>query len=890
MVGKKRKSSARKKTSVRTHKATPSRSPRSRRSEKNTSPTNTGNIIKSLKLASELYSQKKIADTIKILDGLDAGSLSGLNIIEYYRLLAYSCANSDRLTEAEAAAIKGMELNSDDRDFPFVLSFIYASFKDYDKCLEFGGNFEKLALNKKSESRPGKFLSDGHHHLLFNYLGIAYKAMNEMKKAEDAFRRVIELIPSDEQAYLNLANMYLRLNDYDKAGEIVKDGLRKCSQVQELRMLEKTLENKATICACMIVKNEEELLPGCLESIRSWIDDIIIVDTGSTDRTVEIARSYGAKVYFQEWEGSFSKARNFSISKATCDWILYIDADEEFVQEDVPLLRQAISQGDHRLVSVVINNVNRKTGEGSSSLTYNRVFRSDAGFYFDGIVHNQLKYADDEPILRTPVRLKHYGYHLDPEKMKKKLARSRTLLEKQIEENPDNGFAHFNLAQLLRSVSIQDDPKAHSLGVKHAEKVIELTSQGKSIHLMAHDQIASFYYAMKQFGRAEEYSLKALELQNDYLDPLLLLALIYQAMDKNDKAEEYCYRYLKEQSKQIKMVIPDGMLIAYLRARHVAYRTLGQVWLAREDLKKAGEFFRKALNEQEPFQDLYIRLSGVYLDLKEPDKALEFIDKELVWHPDSDLAHLFMGRYFSMRGDLEKAEIYYGKALELTEGNALVLQKAGSFFAEYGKPENAVIAYRRLTECYPDNVSGWKLLAKISYEMAQYVECKKSLQVYLKFKPNDPEIFNNLGNCLFNLEEFGEAERYFEKAMEIDDGQPSVYRGLGLTRYRLGKSKEALALLEKYRSFTPDDVNIELTIGSIYGQIGEYSSAIQHFERLLMANPGHIEGLYHLSECYRLMGHIDSAAIGYEQILKLKSDYRPARQRLREIEIQKTPT
>ena len=79
---------------------------------------------------------------------------------------------------------------------------------------------------------------------------------------------------------------------------------------------------------CMIVKNEEKFLAGCLESVKNIVDEIIIVDTGSTDKTIEIANSYNAKVYHFEWKNDFSLARNESIKHATGDWILILDADE----------------------------------------------------------------------------------------------------------------------------------------------------------------------------------------------------------------------------------------------------------------------------------------------------------------------------------------------------------------------------------------------------------------------------------------------------------------------------------------------------------------------------------------------------------------------------------
>ncbi len=81
----------------------------------------------------------------------------------------------------------------------------------------------------------------------------------------------------------------------------------------------------------MIVRDEEEMLPRCLAAVADAVDEIIIVDTGSVDRTIEIARSFGAQVIEREWTGSFSDARNASFDAATGDWILYLDADEVLV-------------------------------------------------------------------------------------------------------------------------------------------------------------------------------------------------------------------------------------------------------------------------------------------------------------------------------------------------------------------------------------------------------------------------------------------------------------------------------------------------------------------------------------------------------------------------------
>ncbi|MEJ9268433.1 glycosyltransferase family 2 protein, partial [Bacillus thuringiensis] len=83
-----------------------------------------------------------------------------------------------------------------------------------------------------------------------------------------------------------------------------------------------------TISLCMIVKNEVEVLSRCLDAIRDGVEEIIIVDTGSTDATKKVAQQYTAKIYDFEWIDDFSAARNFAFSKATNEYILWLDADD----------------------------------------------------------------------------------------------------------------------------------------------------------------------------------------------------------------------------------------------------------------------------------------------------------------------------------------------------------------------------------------------------------------------------------------------------------------------------------------------------------------------------------------------------------------------------------
>ncbi len=140
-------------------------------------------------------------------------------------------------------------------------------------------------------------------------------------------------------------------------------------------MNSKSDNRNPTLSLCMIVKNEEEFLPTCLESVKDYVDEIIIVDTGSTDSTVEIAKRYNAKIYHHAWENSFSKARNYSLKYATCDWILILDADEEVDKEDAHKLKDTIKENG---VDVIYLPVIDKPLEGLSTSIYisERIFKN----------------------------------------------------------------------------------------------------------------------------------------------------------------------------------------------------------------------------------------------------------------------------------------------------------------------------------------------------------------------------------------------------------------------------------------------------------------------------------------------------------------------------------
>jgi glycosyltransferase involved in cell wall biosynthesis len=204
-----------------------------------------------------------------------------------------------------------------------------------------------------------------------------------------------------------------------------------------------------TVSLCMIVKDEESMLPRCLAAVAEHVDELIVVDTGSTDRTVEIAESFGARILHHEWDGDFSAARNVALDAATSDWLFYLDADEVLVEGDGPRLRELLGRTWREGFWFTETNHVGEIEDGVA-VAHNalRLFRNRPAYRFEGRVHEQFAHRLPnlpERLEHTQVRIEHYGYLGAVRGAKEKSRRNVELLERQIADGVDTPFLHFNL-------------------------------------------------------------------------------------------------------------------------------------------------------------------------------------------------------------------------------------------------------------------------------------------------------------------------------------------------------------------------------------------------------------------------------------------------------------
>lgn len=285
---------------------------------------------------------------------------------------------------------------------------------------------------------------------------------------------------------------------------------------------------------CMIAKNEADILPQSLSTITPYVDEMIIVDTGSTDRSKEIAMDFTPKVYDFPWCDDFSAARNFSLEKASCDWVLVLDADEVVSHFDMEQI-QSVMKAEYPMVGRIklINSVTDATGEKRYFERINRLFNRKL-FHYEGMIHEQIVRKDGNPYNTVPLEItaEHSGYTQEVLQRTDKIGRNITLLEQALERSPEDTYL---LYQLGKSYSMAKNYKAAVTYYKRA-----LTLPLNYSREYVESLVESYGYALINSGRyAEALCLKNYKKHcGRSIDYLFLMGHVYMNNGEFSRAIE----------------------------------------------------------------------------------------------------------------------------------------------------------------------------------------------------------------------------------------------------------------------------------------------------------------------------------------------------------------
>lgn len=349
----------------------------------------------------------------------------------------------------------------------------------------------------------------------------------------------------------------------------------------------------------MIVKNGEKHLERCLRSVMHVVDEMIVVDTGSTDRTKQIAESLGAKVFDFEWTDSFADARNFALQQSTGDWNLVLDADEYLIADYRQQVRNFVNQrkaiGRIKIVSKFLHNGEIRYAQGFASRLFPR------GVYYRGRIHEQV--VSDLPHVKTEIVAHHDGYFETD-----KTGRNIALLEKELCSDPNNAYLLFQLAREYRQKNDQQS------ACDYYRKAYQLASKKDGYF---GNLVVEYLYALMAVGRLEEaFSLIQAESGHLYTSPDFhfatgmfymdyILSHLSTHMDKLwliEKAFQTCLQ-LGEEGRYDGVVGTGSFLAAY---------NLGVYYEVTGDVQKAIRYYQQSAEDgyQPAVNRLQLLLAG----------------------------------------------------------------------------------------------------------------------------------------------------------------------------------------------------------------------------------------------------------------------------------------
>ena len=603
------------------------------------------------------------------------------------------------------------------------------------------------------------------------------------------------------------------------------------------------------ISVCMMVKDEEEMLPRALESIKDEVDEIVVVDTGSTDRTVGIARQYTDRIYFHKWFDDFSGMRNITLSYATGDYILILDADDEFrrLQPDLGL-REFLKKPQFNIYRFQLENV-RTANVPTSTFNQVRLFRNGMGFRYHGIVHNQFD-IKGERIATAPFLILHYGYGLDEEKMEQKRRRSERLLNKMIEQGENVAFSHYQLAKI--HASRKDSRKSLESALNAYDVMGDDPKQ-----LIYHDVlylIAANAFNLDDLETAREKSLRMLEVDPNNMDAaFILLGYYYEKKDWENCVQHYstylkCRKRYVEHPESFPYIINMGdhhadAVYMYSEARIRSGRV--------ENLKADTADLTK-----EPQKGPYLLnlLAAVLLECGKRGEAETLLETALQINPDFVPARnslealrraeeendkdLTSSAKFHLQGDPQL------KARRLLELGAKHL---GSGRFDTGEPcllsvldivEKGGVTGSEKVELLVPACEGLGVIAR---RRGDYEHALEYFSIAMELAPNRLEARLQLAELLKSKGEFAEALEHAEAAVSQAPESQKAILTRALVHREAGNLREAekdlLLLVKAYPEFVLGAFNL----GSLYWAVKRRLDALHWLGRAMRMAPGNSE-------------------------------------------------
>jgi GT2 family glycosyltransferase/2-polyprenyl-3-methyl-5-hydroxy-6-metoxy-1,4-benzoquinol methylase/tetratricopeptide (TPR) repeat protein len=492
------------------------------------------------------------------------------------------------------------------------------------------------------------------------------------------------------------------------------------------------------LSVCMIVRDNEGTIEAALSSIRPWADQLIVVDTGSTDKTPEISRRLGAEVYHFPWCDDFSAARNASVEYAKGEWIFWMDSDDTISPECGRQLQELAKVSHSPDVMGFVMQVHCPgPDEEMTIVDHIKLFRNQPSLRFEGRIHEQIL-----PAIRrlggqvewTQIHVIHSGADYSEGTKQRKLMRDFHLLELDLKDRPNHPFVLFNFGMTY------SDAERHEEAEIALRQSIQFSLPGESFVRKAYALLLQSLIAL---GRREEAWPLCETARSLYpLDPEILFreAMLLHERGRYDEARAAYHRILEAPRDRAFSSIDVGIL------SYKALHNLACIHEETDDWQSAADIWNEIVRLRPGYrpgwrglvrslvrcQD-WNALNSVVADMKCQRNGKAFESECLAAEAELNRC----------QGRMEPARHCWQKIIDL-EHDDFLLKEASKFFFEHGPYDLAKHVLARLTHMEPDEAAHWHNLGSINFMMGEDQEAIMCLEKSLALRPESPSTYSDL--------------------------------------------------------------------------------------------------------------------------------------------------
>jgi tetratricopeptide (TPR) repeat protein len=676
-------------------------------------------------------------------------------------------------------------------------------------------------------------------------LGLALALQGEAAAAEESLRRAVDMDANELAARVALANIYQRQGRPLDAAPLIEETLRAApfdeGAREALKRLRKSVEASVgrkhptaavlhklaaqvqqrhavaeapPVTLCLITKNEEENLPRVIESVRGLVTEIIVVDTGSTDNTVAVAERLGARVHHFTWINDFAAARNYSLSLATGEWILVMDADDEFPRESIPSLCNWLSHAPPLDVVGLYRRYPYPGMERDAVTVVPWLFRNGKGLHFRHAIHETLCTAEGEsarPAHVLTVTIFHHGID-GTDAVLERRARNLPMLLRALESKPDDIRMLFYVGMTYLETG------DHNESIAYLQRVIELTDRWVDVMPKSY---ACIGHALRQTNRlqaSEAMVREGLRWYPEYPELWICLGYTLDALGRLEEAVEAHERALRGRFG------PSMNWHNWSAREHLPHLALCDLRLSLGDPEAASRHLAAAEEFTGPRPGYDAIREGIEQTIADRDREAAERECEVVaceerFAAGERGAGLRLLTALLAGGETQSAADFLARWEQSDsrtggEGESPERQVArGRLRLAQGETVAAYACFVAARQADPGCAAAWRGEADALRALDRAVEAEEALLRALALDAQDGAAARSLGEFCLHEQRWADAVSWFQHSLERRDDVWSTWLGLGTALLRTGNLPHAIQAYQRAATLSEGNATVRVALG-----------------------------------------------------------------------------